>query len=57
MNDMLLTVSTGPACRNASLPRGNHEIHDVGAYLKSVDGGQRRVVTYIERLRAIAATL
>ncbi len=57
MNGMLLTVSTGAACPNASLLRGNHEIHDVGAYLKSVVGGQRRVVTYIERLRLIAATL
>lgn len=57
MNDMLVTISTGVTCPNAPLPRGNHEIHDVGAYLKSVVGGQRRVVTYIERLRAIAATL
>ncbi|MDO9504250.1 hypothetical protein [Hydrogenophaga sp.] len=56
MNNMLLTVSTG-ACPNSSLLRGNHEIHDVGAYLKSASGGQRRVVTYIERLRSIAATL
>lgn len=57
MNDMLFNVSTGAACPNASLSRGVHEINDVGAYLKSVSNGKRRLVTYVERLQAIAATL
>lgn len=57
MNNFLLTVSTGPACQNLSLARGSHKINDVGAYLKSTSGGQRRLITFIERLRAIAANL
>ena len=57
MNVSLLTISTGPGCINASLPRGPHKIDDVGAYLKSFSNGKRRLLTYIERLQAIAAGL
>lgn len=57
MNDKLLTVSSGPMCPNLSLPRGNHEINDVGAYLKANSGGQRRLITFMERLKNIAASL
>lgn len=57
MNDMLRNVSTGAACPNASLVRGVHKINDVGAYLKSVSNGNRRLVTYIQRLQSIAAIL
>jgi len=57
MNDSLLTISTGPGCPNVSLPRGPHMINDVGAYLKSISHGQRRLLTYIERLQVIAAGL
>ncbi|CAE6724607.1 hypothetical protein [Paraburkholderia nemoris] len=57
MNDKLVTISTGPACPNLSLPRGNHKIDDVGAYLKAFSGGQRRLLTFIMRLQAIAAGL
>jgi hypothetical protein len=39
------------------LARGNHKIDNIGAYLKSSVNGKRRVVIYIERLQAIAATL
>lgn len=57
MNDHLIRISTGPACPNASLRRGNHKVDDVGAYLKSFSDGKRRLVTFIERLQGIAAGL
>jgi hypothetical protein len=57
MNVLLASVSTGPRCPNAPLARGNHKIDNIGAYLKSSVNGKRRVVIYIERLQAIAATL
>lgn len=57
MNGNLLTISTGSGCTNASLPRGPQMINDVGAYLKSFSHGKRRLLTYIERLQAIAAGL
>lgn len=57
MNDQLSTIATGPACVNSALPRGPHNIHDVGAYLKSFAGEKRRVVIFIERLKQIATQL
>ena len=55
MNARLANVSTGPGCPNLHLQRGPHQIHDVGAYLKSIAGGERRVIRLITRLRNIAA--
>ncbi|AQV99266.1 hypothetical protein BJN34_35920 (plasmid) [Cupriavidus necator] len=57
MNAMLANVSTGARCPNAPLARGHHKIDNIGAYLKSSANGQRRVVIYVQRLQAIAATL
>jgi len=57
MNQCLATIATGPASPNYHLQRGPHEIHDVGAYLKSVTGGSRRIKRLISRLKSIAASL
>lgn len=57
MNDCLSTISTGSNCRNNILARGIHKIDDIGAYLKSVVSGQRRIVLIIDRLRNIAASM
>jgi len=57
MNDKLSTVAVGPACPNDPLCRGQHEIDDVGAYLKAYSFGQRRLYTFIMRLQAIAGGL
>ena len=57
MNDKLLTVSSGDGCPNFSLSRGDHKINDVGAYLKANSVGQRRLLTFMERLKNIAASL
>lgn len=57
MNSHLASISAGPACLNYSLTRGPHLIDNVGAYLKSVSGGKRRIFTYVERLQQISASL
>lgn len=55
MNERLATVSQGPY--NAGLDRGAQKIHNLGAYLKAVVGGRRRIVLYAERLQDIAARM
>lgn len=57
MNEELSTVVTGPGCPNLHLGRGTNDIHDVGSFLKTNAGGQRRVLRCVQRLGAIAATL
>ena len=57
MNQSLSDVVTGANCPNQNLGRGVHDIHDAGAFLKSVIAGNRRVKIYISRLNAIAQTL
>lgn len=57
MNSALATVVQGNACPNIHLGRGAHDVHDIGAFLKSSMAGQRRVQRYADRLSAIAATL
>lgn len=57
MNDALLTIVTGVGCPNTNLGRGPRKIQDAGAFLKSVNGGERRVQRFASRLGAIAAAL
>jgi len=57
MNSALATVTQGNTCPNLHLGRGAHDVHDIGAFLKSSLAGQRRVQRYAARLAAIAATL
>ncbi len=57
MNTNLSNVVTGAACPNAGLSRGVHDIHDVGAFLKSMANGERRVKTFANRLSSIAQGL
>lgn len=57
MNQSLASIVTGANCPNLNLGRGVHDIHDAGAFLKSVVAGNRRVKLYIFRLNAIAQTL
>lgn len=57
MNQNLSNIVTGINCQNQNLNRGAHDIHDAGAFLKSVIAGNRRVKIYISRLNAIAQTL
>lgn len=57
MNSALATIVQGNTCPNIHLGRGAHDIHDIGAFLKSSLAGQRRVQRYAARLATIAATL
>lgn len=57
MNAALATVAAGPNCPNILLSRGVHSINDIGAYLKSVGDGQRRVKRIAGRLKEISALL
>ena len=55
MNDALLTISQGH--HNQYLGRGAQLVHNVGAYLKAVFAGQRRITIYAERLNDIAGRM
>lgn len=55
MNSNLATVSQGP--QNAGLNRGAQNIHSLGAYLKAVMNGRRRILIYANRLRDIAGQM
>lgn len=57
MNQELGIMAINAACPNNSLKRGVHDIHDVGAYLKSNSGGTLRIKLYMQRLSAIASSL
>lgn len=57
MNTALAGVVQSNACPNLHLGRGRHDVHDIGAFLKSRMAGQRRVQRYAMRLATIAATL
>jgi hypothetical protein len=55
MNARLATITQGNY--NRYLGRGVHEVHSVGAYLKAVFDGSRRIGLYADRLRVIAQAL
>lgn len=57
MNQRLASVADGAACPNINLSRGAHDVHDIGAFLKSTVAGSRRVKLFISRLSAIAVGL
>ncbi|NLS91520.1 MAG: hypothetical protein GXX96_04975 [Planctomycetaceae bacterium] len=52
MNDLLGEVDKGPP--NRHLGRGNHLVHNAGAFLKAEFENRSRVELYIGRLRDIA---
>jgi hypothetical protein len=56
MNDALGLVDGGANCPNNHLGRGAHDVHDIGAFLKSVVANNRRVTRYANRLADIAAS-
>ncbi len=55
MNSLLATVDQGGA--NAGLGRGQNEIHQIGAFLKSRTVGLRRVIGYLARLKAVGQAM
>lgn len=55
MNDALSEVSRGH--HNQYLGRGAQLVHNVGAYLKAVFAGQRRITIYADRLNDIAGRM
>lgn len=57
MDQRLVSVADGAACPNFNLSRGAHDIHDIGAFLKSTVAGSRRVKLFISCFFAIAVEL
>lgn len=57
MNQQLANVVTGANCPNINLGRGPREVHEIGSFLKSKFGGERRVTGYLRRLSAISGAL
>lgn len=55
MNQQLALVQSG--AHNQNLGRGAQRVHNVGAFLKAVFGGQRRAELYALRLRSISAQM
>ena len=55
MNDLLSTVTEGDY--NKHLARGVHRIDNLGAYLKAVFDGRRRIAIYAERLKEISGRM
>lgn len=55
MNARLASVQSGN--HNQHLGRGAQQVHNVGAFLKAVFGGQRRVELYVLRLQGISTQM
>jgi len=55
MNQKLASVQS--AAHNQNLGRGEQHVHNVGAFLKAVFGGQRRAELYALRLQSISAQM
>ncbi|WP_337058251.1 hypothetical protein [Pseudomonas sp. USHLN015] len=57
MNDLLANIEQGPGTPNHELGRGVRKVTNIGAFLKSKIGAERRVEVYCRRLKDVAANI